>query len=157
MKILYPRSMFLFSVLVGATLFSNVVHARAASIVYSQPDVAFPSVAPERLKPVAGRNRRRPMAHPALLYPRASMDQLSVSAGTQKLRINVLANDSGRNLRLRAVNPRSAKGGRVYLKNNRVIYMPPSGYLGKDSFWYTVVDRGGNKHSAKVVVCVCDN
>lgn len=141
----------------GGSVLGSVACAGAAHPIYTPPEVVFPNVVAGPQKPIAGRNRRRPLVRSSLMYPRASMDLLSVSAGVQKLRINVLANDSGQNLRLRAVNPRSAKGGRVYLKNNRVIYMPPSGYVGKDIFWYTVVGKGGHKHSAKVIICVCDN
>ncbi|PID45578.1 MAG: hypothetical protein CSB47_07980 [Proteobacteria bacterium] len=109
-------------------------------------------------KPLAGRNRRRHIRYfSPTLYPRANTDYLNVTAGTNKVRINVLANDTGRHLRVRTVNPRSARGGRVYMKNNKVIYIPLVHYVGKDSFWYSVIDRSGRKHSAKVIICICDS
>lgn len=148
----YKKAMFM-TTLMSATFVFNVACVRAASSTSNANHVETMSSQP---KPIAGRNRRRSDVHqPSMSYPRAKTDYLNVSVGTSKLRINVLANDSGLNLRLSGVNNRSAKGGRVYVKNNKVLYIPPKGYEGRDSFWYTVIDRSGRRHSAKVIVCFC--
>ena len=153
----YKNTLFI-STLMAATFLLNVACVRASGQVNDTGDGSFANVASSQPKPIAGRNRRRTATRqPSLAYPQANTDRLNVSIGTSKLRINVLSNDRGRFLRLSTVNPRSAKGGRVYLKNNRVLYIPPYNFKGSDSFWYTVVDRGGRRHSAKVIVCFCQN
>lgn len=157
MFVISRKKILLFSVLLSATLFGSVAYARASGVVHGVHSASDLNAA-EVSKPVAGRNRRRTSTRlPASAYPRAYSDRLNISVGSHKARINVLANDRGSHLRLRAVNSRSAHGGKVYLKNNRVIYIPPRRYVGKDSFWYTVIDQAGREHSAKVIVCVCDN
>ena len=108
-------------------------------------------------KPIAGRNRRR-LKSPVILptYPRANGDRVRVSRHTDKLRINVLSNDNGHKLRVVNINPRSAVGAKVSMRNGMAVYQIPSHFVGKDSFWYTMQDRAGRQHSAKVIVCVCD-
>ena len=151
----YKKSVFIIA-LMSTTFFVNAACVSAASSVNNTAINGVVSTASAAPKPIAGRNRRRnSIRQPSLDYPRANTDRLDVSVGTSKLRINVLSNDRGRYLRLSAVNPRSARGGKVYMKNNKVLYVPPRNYKGEDSFWYTVVDRGGRRHSAKVIVCIC--
>ena len=108
-------------------------------------------------KPVAGRNRRRSKV-PVLMptYPRANADNVRVSRQLNKLRINVLSNDKGNKPRVVDINPRSAVGARVKLRNGMAVYQLPEHFVGKDSFWYTMEDNLGRQHSAKVIVCICD-
>jgi len=108
-------------------------------------------------KPVAGRNRRRSRL-PVILprYPRANADKVRASPQTNKLRINVLSNDNGYKLRVVDINSRSAGGARVSVRNDMAVYQIPRHFVGKDSFWYTMEDKSGRQHSAKVIVCVCD-
>ena len=108
-------------------------------------------------KPVAGRNRRR--VHSAVMvsdYPKANTDNVRVSRQSNKLRINVLSNDKGFKLRVVDINSRSAGGARVSLRNDMAVYRIPQHFVGEDSFWYTLEDKSGRQHSAKVVVCICD-
>lgn len=128
----------------------------AGSPSYGNTDSAVLRAAPEEAKPIAGRNRRRNLPMPHTSYPYAVEDRLQVSSQVNKLRINVLANDLGNSLKVSSVNRRSAKGGRVYLKGNQVIYQPSRHYLGEDQFWYTVQDKAGKTHSARVIICLCD-
>ena len=108
-------------------------------------------------RPVAGRNRRNvAMSSYINRYPRALNDQITVPSHTNKLRINVLSNDSGNRLKIREVNTQSAKGGRVYLQGRHVVFLPKRNFKGWDSFWYSVVDENGRRHSAKVNICLCD-
>ena len=108
------------------------------------------------VKPVAGRNRRRPKSSPSIsTYPRANPDNIQVSPLVDKLSINVLSNDNGHKLRLVDINARSAEGARVSVRNGMAVYQVSQGFVGKDSFWYTLEDRSGRQHSAKVVVCIC--
>ena len=108
-------------------------------------------------RPVAGRNRRNvAMSSYRSRYPRALNDQITVPSHTNKLRINVLSNDSGNSLRIKEVNKQSAKGGRVFLQGRHVVYLPKRNFRGWDSFWYAVVDVNGRRHSAKVNICLCD-
>ena len=108
-------------------------------------------------KPMAGRNRRNIALRAArYAYPKAFKDQVRVSSKTNKLRINVLANDVGNGLKIKEVNKQSAKGGRVYLQGRSVVYLPKPNFYGWDSFWYAIVDENGRRHSAKVNVCLCE-
>ncbi len=108
-------------------------------------------------KPVAGRNRRRfKTAIKVSDYPKANPDSVRVSRQTNKLRINVLSNDRGYQLKVVDINQRSASGARVSLRNDMVVYQTPLHFSGEDSFWYTLEDKSGRQHSAKVIVCICD-
>lgn len=108
-------------------------------------------------KPVAGRNRRRSKSKISLSrYPKANADEVRVSRQINKLQINVLSNDDGHKLRVVDINSRSAKGARVAVRNGMVVYLPSRHFVGKDSFWYTMQDISGHRHSAKVIVCICD-
>lgn len=111
----------------------------------------------QEAKPVAGRNRRRSKS-PVLMptYPKANADNVRVSRQLNKLRINVLSNDKGNKPRVVNINSRSAVGAKVVLRNGMAVYQMPSNFVGKDSFWYTMEDTSGRRHSAKVVVCICD-
>ena len=111
-----------------------------------------------RANPVAGRNRRR-SARPMVIrsiHSKAHADNVRTSRQASKLRINVLSNDDGHELRIVNINMRSAVGGRVSVKNGMVVYKLPERFVGKDSFWYTVEDVTGHRYSAKVIVCICD-
>ena len=108
-------------------------------------------------KPVAGRNRRRLNSVIRVSdYPKANTDSVRVSRQSNKLRINVLSNDQGYKLKVVDINRRSAGGARVSLKNDMAVYQIPRHFSGEDSFWYTLEDRSGRQHSAKVIVCICD-
>jgi len=86
----------------------------------------------------------------------ANPDSVRVSRQTNKLRINVLSNDRGYQLKVVDINLRSASGARVSLRNDMVVYQTPLHFSGEDSFWYTLEDKSGRQHSAKVIVCICD-
>jgi hypothetical protein len=108
-------------------------------------------------KPIAGRNRRRlNTAIRVSGYPKANADKVRVSRQSNKLRINVLSNDQGYKLKVIDINRRSASGARVSLKNDMAVYQIPRDFSGEDSFWYTLEDKSGRQHSAKVIVCICD-
>ena len=108
-------------------------------------------------KPIAGRNRRRLNAAIRVSgYPKANADKVRVSRQSNKLRINVLSNDQGYKLKVVDINKRSASGARVSLKNDMAVYQIPRHFSGEDSFWYTLEDKSGRQHSAKVIVCICD-
>lgn len=112
---------------------------------------------PSVFRPVAGRNRRNmALSSSSRLYPRAFKDQITVPTHTDKLRINVLSNDTGHHLRIMDVNKQSARGGRIYLQGRHVVYLPKPNFQGWDSFWYAVVDANGRRHSAQVNICLCD-
>jgi len=111
----------------------------------------------QEAKPIAGRNRRRAKSTTSIsLYPKANLDRVRASRQFNKLRINVLSNDNGYKLRVIDINPRSAVGAKVSVKNGMAVYQVPEHFVGKDSFWYTMQDKSGRQHSAKVIVCICD-
>ena len=69
--------------------------------------------------------------------------------------IDVLANDSGRNLKIMEVD--DPKHGTARIKGNRIKYTPAPGFTGSDSFWYQLVDATGYKDAALIVVFVEDS
>lgn len=155
MSVLTCKKLLVVSAAAALSTLSVTVHGKASSAAFNTT-TASDALFGEN-KPIAGRNRRRGMSvSPSVSYPKAQTDRLTVRSGNHKVRINVLANDLGSNLRLQRVNPRSAKGGRVFVNQNKVVYIPPVSFSGNDSFWYSVVDHAGHVHSAKVIVCVCD-
>ena len=128
--------------------------AKTSLALNNQSKQSFASTVP---KPIAGRNRRNiALSTSNGGYPRALNDQIIVASRTNKLRINVLANDSGSWLKIKEVNKQSSKGGRVFVQGRHVVYLPKQGFRGWDSFWYAVIDSRGRRHSAKVNICLCD-
>lgn len=59
-------------------------------------------------------------------------------------------------LTMLSVSPTSAQGGTVTMDATNVTYSPPSGYVGADSFTYTVSDGRGGQASGTVNVTVSD-
>lgn len=81
-------------------------------------------------------------------------DAATVSQGNSAT-INVLANDAdpdGNPLALTAVG--AAAHGTVVIAGNAILYMPAAGYVGSDSFVYTVSDGAGGSSTAKVTMSV---
>jgi hypothetical protein len=86
--------------------------------------------------------------------PNAGNDSASTSVDKPIL-IDVLANDTdgnGDTLTLSGVG--SADHGTVQIQNNQVMYSPSAGYIGNDSFLYTVSDGAGGSAQASVSVQV---
>jgi hypothetical protein len=72
----------------------------------------------------------------------------------------LLANDIDPNndpLNIRSVTPTSARGGTVVLSGATVIYTPPAGFTGVDSFEYTVADAPTGGLTDIGTVCVLVN
>ncbi|MGB0867674.1 MAG: Ig-like domain-containing protein, partial [Granulosicoccaceae bacterium] len=81
-------------------------------------------------------------------------DSVSLHQNTETT-IDVLANDSdpvGGGLTLSAVS--AASNGSAVIKDNQVVYTPNPGFVGTDSFSYTVTDADGNESTATVAVTV---
>lgn len=105
----------------------------------------------------------RPAGSPVLL---PKDDTVSVQKDTT-IRINVMKNDAGPSMRLGDYNEWSEKGGRITKQDNfgersylsYLIYTPPKGFVGTDTFWY-VIDGGGlsglEPNAAKVTVVVTE-
>lgn len=88
--------------------------------------------------------------------PVAQPDSALTSAGVAIV-IDVLANDTDPNgdaLTLVAVS--SASGGTTSIVGNSVRYAPEAGFVGTDSFTYTVQDAGGAEVTAEVTVTVTE-
>jgi len=83
--------------------------------------------------------------------PLALADALSVDASGAAT-IDVLANDSGSQLRLTAVGTPSA-GGSVSIQNGVLVYSAPQ-VSGVDQFSYEVVDANGNTATSEVMVTI---
>ena len=94
--------------------------------------------------------------------PPVAVDDTAVTGRDQVLSIpaaTLLGNDTdpnGDTLVITAVTPASARGGTVTLSGTTVTYTPPAGYVGTDSFDYTVADKptGGLTDTGTVCVVV---
>jgi ribosomal protein S30 len=87
--------------------------------------------------------------------PIAVNDTINTTMGVPVL-VNLLANDSdpnGDKIALKALtNP---KNGKLYWMNNSYIfYFPNAGFVGKDSFTYTITDSKGATSTASVAITV---
>ncbi|MDS4022032.1 MAG: Ig-like domain-containing protein, partial [Candidatus Competibacter sp.] len=83
--------------------------------------------------------------------PRAANDTAVTTPGTP-VTINVLANDSGTGLTVTGVGAPSH--GTATISGNAILYTPTAGYIGPDSFGYTIRDATGQTASATVAVTV---
>lgn len=89
----------------------------------------------------------------AAAYPVAITDNIITNVNTVRT-FNALANDTGAGLRITSVNGYSSKGGRVFIVNGQLRYIPKSGFRGSDNFWYVIRDSLNRSNSAKVNVTV---
>jgi len=88
-------------------------------------------------------------------YPESAADNVTTEKNTP-VTIDILANDTGRDLFITEVNDYSAKGGKIAVVNGKAIFTPKTGFIGEDSFWYAFSDYLGRTNSAKVTVDVTD-
>lgn len=88
--------------------------------------------------------------------PQAIDDSFTVPQDDSRL-LNVLQNDfasSAGGLVLASVQSPTTQGGTTAIQNGQVLYTPPSGFFGTDSFTYTVTDGSGATDSATVTITV---
>ncbi len=83
--------------------------------------------------------------------PLGAPDQTTTTAGAAQL-FSVLANDEGQSLRITSVGP--AANGTVSFGARSITYTPNSGFIGEDSFDYTVADDEGQSATSRVTVTV---
>lgn len=91
--------------------------------------------------------------------PVANTDAVTATEGRtlDLAAVRLLLNDTdadGDALAVMDAGPGSAQGGQVLFFNNVVRYTPPAGYVGPDSFSYTIRDGQGGMASAQVNVLV---
>ncbi len=79
------------------------------------------------------------LAANAATVPLAVNDSVTVRSGTEPT-LNVLANDVAGTGPLAVIAASTPAHGKVVLQNGRVRYIPTAGYLGTDSFTYTIRD-----------------
>lgn len=82
-------------------------------------------------------------------------DNASVSRNSVLNPIDVLANDfqlPGETLQIVSTSSTTAGGIATISTDNRVLYTPPSGFIGQDTFEYTVRNSGGDIDTANVTV-----
>ena len=88
---------------------------------------------------------------PAAGNTKAVADDALINAG-QKVTINVLANDSGKGIKVISVD--EPKNGHATFTASKVIYTPKAGFTGTDMFYYDIVDANGYHDSAMIIVDV---
>jgi hypothetical protein len=96
---------------------------------------------------------------PTALAPTARDDRAVSLRGTDAT-INVLANDFDPNCQTITVGSyaaTTANGGSVRASGDQLVYTPPAGFTGLDTFAYTARDAGGAQSSATVTVAVQDH
>lgn len=71
---------------------------------------------------------------------------------SQELKINVCDNDTGADLTLSSAGP--AQHGTAVVDGSAVLYMPTDGFIGVDTFPYTITDAAGQTATATVTVNV---
>ena len=71
--------------------------------------------------------------------------------------IDVLLNDTGSGLSIDSTNQWSEKGGRVDIVNNKINYLPKSGFSGTDRLWYDLRDSQGRTNYGVVTITVAEN
>ena len=88
--------------------------------------------------------------------PGARDDDLTVPKDAVKASLNVLANDYISPGVSRSVTAFSATtaGGTPLIENGNLFYTPPAGFVGKDSFFYTLTDGNNASDTAHVTVHV---
>ncbi len=90
------------------------------------------------------------------LTPVATNDTATVIQG-QNVSIDVLANDidnEGKGIKLVADGFTQGTNGSVTLANNQLVYTPTVGFVGTDSFTYTIIDASGDTSVATVTITV---
>ncbi|MFK8114500.1 MAG: Ig-like domain-containing protein [Rubripirellula sp.] len=88
----------------------------------------------------------------------ANADEFTISRNTLSNQLDVLANDFqtfDNQLVIDSLNTTGTEGIVVRSSDQKTLfYTPPSGFIGRDVFSYTVVDQFGNRSTAPVVVNV---
>ena len=82
---------------------------------------------------------------------KANSDDALIDAG-ETITLNVLANDTGKGLRIIAVD--NPKNGSVTYTDSTVTYTPDAGFTGTDTFWYDIVDENGYNDAAMIIIDV---
>ena len=85
-----------------------------------------------------------------------TIDDTATTTVNTPVTIDVLANDSDPNSTdvLRIIGGTLPANGTVRIVNNKLVYTPRTGFVGTDSFTYTVTDDKGNRKTAKVTITV---
>ena len=87
-------------------------------------------------------------------WPVSISDSFTMHQSRPERRLNVLANDTGDELRITAVNDWTSQGGRATAIDNLLTYTPPQNFAGDDTFWYVITDNKGRTNAAKVTVTI---
>lgn len=91
--------------------------------------------------------------------PPTANDDLASTFRAEAISIPVLDNDSdleSTNPNLTIVSAGGASHGSVSIQGAQILYTPNPGYVGSDSFTYTIEDEGGATSNASVAVTVAD-
>lgn len=86
-------------------------------------------------------------------WPAANTDLVTTPKNVS-VNVPVLANDVGQELVLLEVNSTTLALGSTVIQGDLVVYTPPNGFTGEDSFWYVFSDAQGRTNSAQVKVTV---
>lgn len=90
----------------------------------------------------------------SVIRPQAVDDSEATTIG-QPITIDVLANDTGDGLFIEKVDQPTPDGtGTSAIVNNKVVYTPPTNFVGTANFYYEIKDSVGQMTSAEVIITV---
>ena len=89
----------------------------------------------------------------AVTITAATKQDNSLSIPTQKI-LALCSDPDGDPLAIYSGVNVSTNGGNVIVNSNEIVYTPPAGYIGSDSFYYSVIDPSGGSASGTVLVQV---
>ncbi|MEA5520611.1 Ig-like domain-containing protein [Limnoraphis robusta] len=89
--------------------------------------------------------------------PPIAVDDSATTGFNRPITLNVLGNDTdpeGNSLSIADIQQDTDNGGQVVIENGQLIYTPPAGFTGNDSFSYTISDGQGGTDTATVTITV---
>ncbi|MEA5539546.1 Ig-like domain-containing protein, partial [Limnoraphis robusta Tam1] len=89
--------------------------------------------------------------------PPNAVDDSATTGFNTPITLNVLGNDTdpeGNSLSIADIQQDTDNGGQVVIENGQLIYTPPAGFTGNDSFSYTISDGQGGTDTAIVTITV---
>ena len=89
--------------------------------------------------------------------PPNAVDDSATTGFNTPITLNVLGNDTdpeGNSLSIADIQQDTDNGGQVVIENGQLIYTPPAGFTGNDSFSYTISDGQGGTDTATVTITV---
>lgn len=79
----------------------------------------------------------------------SAIDDYVISA-SETIQVDAMGNDTGQSIAINTVD--SSSNGTTSIVNNKIQYTPNAGFIGTDTFWYTIKDSSGDIFGARIHV-----